>query len=485
MVGFRRETIAAQNETDAKGLQTPVLQARSHVFRSTWRSIGLATIESMLREITHKVFVTLTGVEKVLNNDCETGIFADDIVLWSSGSGTENPSKPTMGFFTTNRKLYNFRPRIPLNSQPLEIEKHPRYLGFILDPEILSNRHLEHLALRSRERIKILKYISGRDWGADAGHGAQRLKRGSPLGHVVSGHLVVSSIEHHSLSQIIDPLEGLDVVYFHVDLSIQISKQKELPCNLKQLALERINNVHKDAVHMYTDGSKHSRDCSGSGIYISFRDQEIKIQRKNPVSCSVFRSELVAILEGLKSIESLPQLHDICIFSDSRSPIQHLANWHNVRDRKGTDILKMLKRLSLSRQIHFQWIPSHVNISGNEIADSLARAGAGETTTPAAPLTYLELFSKYKAKDNAIWMIPPVHLWYHSKHPGGFLVHGSSRQDPTALTRFFSGHLISLTFVDGIKNFEICTKCSSAQTSPGHISSCLGLTRQDLVQDPL
>ncbi|GFV83186.1 RNase H domain-containing protein [Trichonephila clavipes] len=59
--------------------------------------------------------------------------------------------------------------------------------------------------------------------------------------------------------------------------------------------------------------------------------------------------------------------------------------------------------------------PSHVNIAGNEIADSLARAGAGETTTPAAPLTYLELFSKYKAKNKAIWMIPPVHPWYQSE----------------------------------------------------------------------
>ncbi|GFX14773.1 RNase H domain-containing protein [Trichonephila clavipes] len=152
---------------------------------------------------------------------------------------------------------------------------------------------------------------------------------------------------------------------------------------------------------MYTDGSKLGSDCSGSGIYISFRDQEIKIQRKNPDSCSVFRSELVAILEGLNSIESIPQPYDIWIFSDSRRAI-YLANWHNGRDRTGTDILKILKRLSLSHQIHFQWIPSHVNIAGNEIADSLARAGAGETTTPATPFTYLELFSKYKAKNKAI-----------------------------------------------------------------------------------
>ncbi|GFU24492.1 hypothetical protein TNCV_2264511 [Trichonephila clavipes] len=87
-------------------------------------------------------------------------------------------------------------------------------------------------------------------------------------------------------------------------------------------------------------------------------------------------------------------------------------------DHTDADILKILKRLSLSHQIHYQWIPSHifiltnvwrsiaklgsyakkkstlthspshVDIAGNEIADSLARAGAGETTTPAAPLIW-------------------------------------------------------------------------------------------------
>ncbi|GFY18644.1 RNase H domain-containing protein [Trichonephila clavipes] len=164
--------------------------------------------------------------------------------------------------------------------------------------------------------------------------------------HVVSGHLVGSSIEHHSLSQSIHPSEGLDGVYFHVDLSIQVSKQNELPCYLKQLALEIINNVPNDAVHMYTDGSKFDSYCSDRGASILvFESKKLKSRGKKPDSCSVFPSELVAFLEGLNSIDSLPQLHNIRIFPVSRSAIQHLPNWHNVRDRAGKDIFKMLKRL--------------------------------------------------------------------------------------------------------------------------------------------
>ncbi|GFY20364.1 hypothetical protein TNCV_209961 [Trichonephila clavipes] len=63
-------------------------------------------------------------------------------------------------------------------------------------------------------------------------------------------------------------------------------------------------------------------------------------------------------------------------------------------------------------------------------------------------------------------MIQLVHPWYQRKYPGGSLVRGNSIRDQTGLIRFISGHLMSLTFVDGIKDFKICTKCSSAQASP-------------------
>ncbi|GBM53433.1 hypothetical protein AVEN_27340-1 [Araneus ventricosus] len=75
-------------------------------------------------------------------------------------------------------------------------------------------------------------------------------------------------------------------------------------------------------------------------------------------------------------------------------------------------ILNKLKNLSVSYWIHLQWIPSHVNIHGNEIADALAKAGANDASVPSAPLTYLELFSRAKSKNKTIWLIPPVHHWY-------------------------------------------------------------------------
>ncbi|GBL75158.1 hypothetical protein AVEN_194408-1 [Araneus ventricosus] len=83
------------------------------------------------------------------------------------------------------------------------------------------------------------------------------------------------------------------------------------------------------------------------------------------------------------------------------------------------NILNKLKSLSVSYRIHLQWIPSHVNIQGNEIADALAKAGAADASVPSTPLTYLELFSRAKDRNKTIWLIPPVHHWFQGSRPGG------------------------------------------------------------------
>ncbi|GFV00717.1 RNase H domain-containing protein [Trichonephila clavipes] len=377
------------------------------------------------------------------------------------------------------------------------MDKHPKYLGFILDSEILGNKNIDNIVFKARKRLNILRYISGLDWGADAGtlrntyisiirpileYGVpvycsasvtnlqklekvqlsaariiiglkntcprdtvlfeadlqpfslkrracltkyynklrsldarnrtsayfndwcnnQRLRRNGPFSQMVSFNLTIGAVEPHYLSQC------LDRVFFHSELPVHVNKQADLPAYIKQLALERIGDIPIDAVQFYTDGSRDDNYRSGSGIYIKSHDHILRTQWRNPDGCSVFRGELIAIDDVLGSVASLPNGKEIWTLSDSRSAIQHLSNWQSVRDNVGVSILSKLKRLSTSHQIHLQWIPSHIDLEGNEIADTLAKAGACEVPESSAPLTFLEIFSRAKHQNKTAWItLPP------------------------------------------------------------------------------
>ncbi|GFW86650.1 uncharacterized protein TNCV_4334341 [Trichonephila clavipes] len=83
------------------------------------------------------------------------------------------------------------------------------------------------------------------------------------------------------------------------ELPVHVNKQEDLPAYLKQLALERVGDIPIDAVQVYTDGSRDDNYRSGRGIYIKSHDHILRIQRRNPDGCLVFRSEQIAIDEGI------------------------------------------------------------------------------------------------------------------------------------------------------------------------------------------
>ncbi|GFX17913.1 hypothetical protein TNCV_2293611 [Trichonephila clavipes] len=49
---------------------------------------------------------------------------------------------------------------------------------------------------------------------------------------------------------------------------------------------------------------------------------------------------------------------------------------------------------------------SHVDIEGNKIEDTLAKAGACQAPETSAPLTFMEIFSKIKHQNKTAWIAP-------------------------------------------------------------------------------
>ncbi|GFT81614.1 uncharacterized protein TNCV_3674381 [Trichonephila clavipes] len=73
-----------------------------------------------------------------------------------------------ISLFTSNMHLYNFSSEPFLMSERLDYSKYPTYLDFTLDSKMKCGKHIEKIADKARKRLKILKYLPGRDWGSDA-----------------------------------------------------------------------------------------------------------------------------------------------------------------------------------------------------------------------------------------------------------------------------------------------------------------------------
>ncbi|GFY16475.1 putative RNA-directed DNA polymerase from transposon BS [Trichonephila clavipes] len=347
-----------------------------------------------------------------------------------------NPTKSIATFFTTNKRLYSYQPTLKMDNKNLAYEKHPKYLGYVLDPECY------------RHHNKTSLYFN--NW-----HNNRRLKRNSPFSYADHLQLPLSHIEPHSLKSCLSPSEGLPRVHFHFNMFAPVTKQDLIPAHLRQLALESINEILCDAIKIYTDGSRLD-DRAGSGIYI----------------------ENSAIIN-----ES--DYGELWILSDSRSSLQHLHNWTQVGDKTSISILHNLKLISKHHDVHFQWIPSHVDIFGNEQADRLAREGCSLLTTSSPAITYSEHQSKINRQISKEWNIPPSHHWYAAREPGSFLDLNCDRASKTAISRLASGHTKCLSFFEGRKTFKFCSKCKVQQASAEHILDCLGLSREDLYDSPL
>ncbi|GBO21432.1 hypothetical protein AVEN_104877-1 [Araneus ventricosus] len=127
--------------------------------------------------------------------------------------------------------------------------------------------------------------------------------------------------------------------------------------------------------------------------------------------------------------------------------------------------------LAEKSRVCIQWIPSHVGVFGNEVADLLAKEESALPSAASGELFASEIFSIHRAKANSTWKVPPAHEWYAANRPGLSLQSEGTRYAQTALARLRSGHIKSLKFVDKEKTYSSCP--CSCPASPAHVIDCI------------
>ncbi|XP_055593235.1 uncharacterized protein LOC129744638 [Uranotaenia lowii] len=160
-------------------------------------------------------------------------------------------------------------------------------------------------------------------------------------------------------------------VNISTNIGINCSKNNVNPRVLKQKVLGILNSRYNHCHRIYTDASKLGDRC-GIGVYIESRKRKIILALDRETS--IMTAELLAINTATEEIRK-ERFENSVILTDSLSSCTLLGNYLDQINRcKIVDaILKSCEELN----IQIQWIPSHIDLSGNDIADELAKKGTG------------------------------------------------------------------------------------------------------------
>lgn len=124
-------------------------------------------------------------------------------------------------------------------------------------------------------------------------------------------------------------------------------------------------------IHIYTDGSKCpiTQKCACSFV---IPDEDVTNNFRLSNNISIMSAELMAIKLTLEFINN-SDINDCTIFVDSMSSLQAIQGpLHGIENYIILDILKLVTISNCN--IKLVWVPSHVGIHGNDMADEGAKS---------------------------------------------------------------------------------------------------------------
>lgn len=116
---------------------------------------------------------------------------------------------------------------------------------------------------------------------------------------------------------------------------------------------------------------------------------------------------------------------DVWIFLDNAAAITRLADIHSGPGQHHAILTQNVagEMAAMNINLHIQWVPGHTEITGNELADKLAKEGA-EKPAPSYPMTSI---SWLKRQTRAQLLDDWLNLWDNDKRKHGSLYHGSPK----------------------------------------------------------
>ena len=207
-----------------------------------------------------------------------------------------------------------------------------------------------------------------------------------------------------------------------------------------------LEHKHHADVDIYTDGSKSST-AVGAGVVISSKETGTsKIKRRLHITASIFTAELYAIKLALLSLKTSRNISST-IYTDSLSAAQAIKGQSQCR--LVLDIFELVVALQKRNiTVNICWLPGHVGILGNELADKTAKSALDLTaiSTQEIPASDVKSYIKRIVREawscewdeQTVWDFKVKEIFPHIRK--STLDLGLTRKDAWKMTRLQIGH---------------------------------------------
>ena len=224
---------------------------------------------------------------------------------------------------------------------------------------------------------------------------------------------------------------------------------------------------------IYTDGSK-CNERTAAAFHSPFGTRSFRISD----SASIFTAEIQALRSALNFIR-ISWMSKFVIFSDSKSALESI----NIQDSDNSLVMNTLHDIyELSKKhkvVKFCWIPSHVGIPGNEIADRAAKSALNFATPVLFQVPYTDKYPTIKHYISTCWQQEwdnnsNQKLYEMMPRVDKFNVNALKRKEQVVIHRIRIGHtrLTHSFLMEGRPNPPQCTTCNDELTVKHFMLHC-------------
>jgi len=299
-----------------------------------------------------------------------------------------------------------------------------------------------------------------------------------PLGIRIQEHIVPANIDLNNIKtsklldfppwQMVKPTVNLNLTKFPKSTTNQLVYQQHFA---------ELKTQYPEHVSIYTDGSKDGVSVTAAAIVNNH-----SLTLRLPDNSSIFSAESKAISIALEAIRGFKHKSYI-IFSDSLSCLQAINNYNN--NPFITEILQLHDLLATSQcEVVFCWLPGHVGIKGNGLADAAAKDADGiSVSTMSIPYSDSKqnITSYIKSLRQNKWDTE-IHNKLHKFQPIiGFtpLSGVYCRQDETVLRRCRIGHtFFTHSYILKGEDKPRCVGCDEDLTVKHILLDCVDFATQ-------